>query len=341
MNACCFALIVLSLGHPMHATRVRVVSELSGAIQDTGSCQFRGGTPSTPSYWDPSCRGGGLGCMADGKNPECRFCGKDIYASIPCPGQTPTPSLTTPGNGGGLDISTPGSGDLAACPSTGSQVKVLTYNLFWWNLFGQRGGNGGSAGRLIAGTSDIDFMGFQECDDVNRPLRDAGLTGHYGTLRGGHALAIAYRTASWSLLAQGRRNVGEDRRDQYYGMRGVHWGRFRHQSSGLTAFVMNFHGPLPVGTGGKYGGTGTADNILQVLRESAQSHDAIIFVGDFNQPAHASMITHLDRHLHRLYTGRSFGGVDHVFSNCGSAVSARNLGTGGSDHDALEVTLQM
>mmetsp|Transcript_81568 Transcript_81568/g.197680 ORF Transcript_81568/g.197680 Transcript_81568/m.197680 type:complete len:420 (+) Transcript_81568:46-1305(+) len=31
------------------------------------------------------------------------------------------------------------------------EVKVLSYNLFWWNLYGLRGGNGDSAGRLIAG----------------------------------------------------------------------------------------------------------------------------------------------------------------------------------------------
>ena len=76
------------------------------------------------------------------------------------------------------------------------KVKVLTYNLFWWNLFGQRGGNGGSAGKLIkdAGSAaPFDLMGFQECDDVNRVLGDAGLTDTFGTVSPGHAVAIAYR----------------------------------------------------------------------------------------------------------------------------------------------------
>jgi len=47
--------------------------------------------------------------------------------------------------------------------------------------------------------------------------------------------------------------------------------------------------------------------------------------------------------MHRLYTGASFGGVDHVFSNCGGShvVSRRNLGSGGSDHDALDVVIRM
>lgn len=41
-------------------------------------------------------------------------------------------------------------------------VRVLSYNLFWWNLFGVRGGNDRSAGRLIESTGPFDLMGFQE-----------------------------------------------------------------------------------------------------------------------------------------------------------------------------------
>jgi hypothetical protein len=223
---------------------------------------------------------------------------------------------------------------------------VLTYNLFWWNLFGQRGGNGGSAGRLIKGANNpaFDFMGFQECDDIWWPLRDAGLSASSGALKGGYGLAIAYKKLSWSLLSQGSRVVGEDRRDQYFGKRAVHWGRFKWKwGAGLTVFVMNFHGPLPVGTGGAYGGTATANNILKVVRKSAKPGDAIVFVGDFNQPPWASMITALSKSLNRLYTGNSFGGVDHIYSSCAKSrvVGRRNLGTGGSDHDALVIAIRM
>eukprot|EP00928_Gymnodinium_smaydae_P015676 TRINITY_DN15804_c0_g2_i1.p1 TRINITY_DN15804_c0_g2~~TRINITY_DN15804_c0_g2_i1.p1 ORF type:complete len:547 (+),score=71.76 TRINITY_DN15804_c0_g2_i1:78-1718(+) len=48
------------------------------------------------------------------------------------------------------------------------RVKVLSYNLFWWNLFGINHGNNGSAGKLIQEHSKpelFDFMGFQECED--------------------------------------------------------------------------------------------------------------------------------------------------------------------------------
>eukprot|EP00932_Pfiesteria_piscicida_P021282 SRR837773.8074.p1 GENE.SRR837773.8074~~SRR837773.8074.p1 ORF type:complete len:236 (+),score=54.22 SRR837773.8074:29-709(+) len=225
------------------------------------------------------------------------------------------------------------------------EVKVMTYNLFWWNLFGQRRGNGGSAGRLIresTGTGLHDFMGFQECDDPFWPLKDAGLMSSYEVVRGGHACAMAYRKDRWTLLSQGQRDVGEDRREQYYGKRGVHWGRFQEKQNGRRVLVLNFHGPLPVGTGGAYGGAATANNIKRVIEENSQAGDAVVMVGDFNSNQHTELIRNLRKHLSLVYTGRSHGGVDHVLSSCGSEVlSTRNLGTGGSDHDALDVTMRL
>mmetsp|Transcript_71652 Transcript_71652/g.232987 ORF Transcript_71652/g.232987 Transcript_71652/m.232987 type:complete len:155 (-) Transcript_71652:1230-1694(-) len=45
------------------------------------------------------------------------------------------------------------------------KVRVLTYNLNWWDLFGMQGGNNGSAGKLIGWHArrgvPFDFMGFR------------------------------------------------------------------------------------------------------------------------------------------------------------------------------------
>jgi hypothetical protein len=41
--------------------------------------------PSTPSYWEPTCRKGVLGCWADGIHAECRFCGAGVYSEVVCP----------------------------------------------------------------------------------------------------------------------------------------------------------------------------------------------------------------------------------------------------------------
>eukprot|EP00928_Gymnodinium_smaydae_P006662 TRINITY_DN12373_c0_g1_i1.p1 TRINITY_DN12373_c0_g1~~TRINITY_DN12373_c0_g1_i1.p1 ORF type:complete len:456 (-),score=45.98 TRINITY_DN12373_c0_g1_i1:271-1638(-) len=239
---------------------------------------------------------------------------------------------------------------LRACPTGNATtlVKVMTYNLFWWNLFGQRQGEGGRAGRKIASTStteEYDLIGFQECDDVHRVMNDArshGMKGSYGMINGGRALAMAYLKSRWTVLGSGREDVGEDSRRQYYGKRSAHWARLRH-NDGATVFFINHHGPLPVSHGGGCTGSATAYNIMRVIAENAHAGDGIILVGDFNAQNHSSRIRTLDKYMHKVFTGSSHGGVDHIFSNChGSAVvSAQNLGSGGSDHDALSAVLSI
>eukprot|EP00445_Apocalathium_hangoei_P003850 CAMPEP_0203858448 /NCGR_PEP_ID=MMETSP0359-20131031/11281_1 /ASSEMBLY_ACC=CAM_ASM_000338 /TAXON_ID=268821 /ORGANISM="Scrippsiella Hangoei, Strain SHTV-5" /LENGTH=223 /DNA_ID=CAMNT_0050775225 /DNA_START=50 /DNA_END=718 /DNA_ORIENTATION=+ len=62
----------------------------------TKFCEFET-LPTTPFAWDPVCVQEGvdhLGCIADGKNHECRFCGKAPYG--PCPTCTFESEPTTP-----------------------------------------------------------------------------------------------------------------------------------------------------------------------------------------------------------------------------------------------------
>merc|ERR1712039_662027 len=41
--------------------------------------------PTTPYFFDRTCKMGQLGCLADGVHVECRFCGEGDYSSIQCP----------------------------------------------------------------------------------------------------------------------------------------------------------------------------------------------------------------------------------------------------------------
>mmetsp|Transcript_41465 Transcript_41465/g.115229 ORF Transcript_41465/g.115229 Transcript_41465/m.115229 type:complete len:300 (-) Transcript_41465:195-1094(-) len=124
----------------------------------------------------------------------------------------------------------------AQAPSKALEVRVLTYNLFWWNLFGIRHGNGGSASRLIAASGPFDMMGFQECEDVARVLNDAGLSGQYGFFAGDgsktSAICMAYRRSSWLLLGQGLSYVAWDK----LGNRAAQWMRLQHIPSGQKVF---------------------------------------------------------------------------------------------------------
>lgn len=246
----------------------------------------------------------------------------------------------------------PDNWNLKSCPFSGGSaktvVKVLSYNLFWWNLFDKKGGAGRSAGKLIArtgGADGYDIMGFQECDDRWRALNDAkaeGLAGgEYDAINGGRALAIVYKKSRWSLLSKGGEDVGEDSPKQYYGKRSAHWVRLQERSGSKTVFFMNHHGPLPVGSGGGCTGSATAINIMRVIADNAHAGDAIILVGDFNAHPQSSRVQELDRRLTRVFSGHEMGGVDHIYSNCGHAGRGKNLGKGGSDHDALSATFEL
>jgi len=215
-------------------------------------------------------------------------------------------------------------------------VKVLSYNLFWWNLFGRRNGNGGSAGKLIAANGPFDIMGFQECDDVRRVLGDAGMLSSHDYVVGGHATAIAYNKGTWELVASGRDDVAEDRPEQWYGRRGVGWVRLRHRTTDKTVFLVNHHGPLPVNTGGKCGGEATAYNMLRAIGLHAGAGDLKLLVGDLN--ADKNSVT--QGALKRYMTGSAYHWVDAIYSSC-SAESGRALGTGGSDHNAIEAVFEL
>mmetsp|Transcript_16052 Transcript_16052/g.31204 ORF Transcript_16052/g.31204 Transcript_16052/m.31204 type:complete len:138 (+) Transcript_16052:139-552(+) len=106
-----------------------------------------------------------------------------------------------------------------------------------------------------------------------------------------------------------------------------------------TALFLNHHGPLPIGTGGAWGPLSTARKILQIATQNGQPGDAVVLVGDFNAGGGSATLRELQTHLTHVYSGRFGGGIDNIFSNVkGNVISVQNLGTGGSDHDALSAT---
>lgn len=235
-----------------------------------------------------------------------------------------------------------------------AQVKVLTYNLEWWALFGKSpapplgvGGIvdtavGAAAGKLVGQSGKpqpFDIMGFQECEDPVRVLRDAGLSDEYHAIQGSAGLCVAYRQDTWDLVAQGETFVAEDLRTAYFGKRSVQWIRVLHQVSGRIVFFANHHGPLGINSGGICGGQATAQNILNVIRNNGVHGDAIILVGDFNANAASPTLAELGNYLHKAFAGVAYGGIDNIFTNLPGYHDAQNLGGGGSDHSALSVVM--
>jgi len=274
-----------------------------------------------------SCGGGQSSCCsACSGSPYCSPNSGNCYSSQ----NKPYYRSCGGGNQGGNTGSNPGGG--------GTQIKVLSYNLFWWNLFRQRRGNGNSAGKLISANGPYDIMGFQECEDVQRVLRDSGLQSSHGVaVAAGKPLnmAIAYKRSAWRSLGAGNNYVARDR-PGLYGDRGVNWARLQHIRTGKVVLFVNHHGPLPVDTGGETGPEQTANNIFGVIDQQKQNSILQILVGDLNAGQGSRTQKALQRRLQRTY-GKW---VDAIFSSK-NGFGGRALGKGGSDHDAIEASFQI
>lgn len=199
-----------------------------------------------------------------------------------------------------------------------------------------------------------DLMGFQECEDLGRVLKDAGDAGmgkpeDYGQYMYTDATCIAYRKAAFTELSRGGADVAEDGKAQFYGRRVVLFVRLKH-TSGKTVFFINHHGPTPVNSGGLCGPEGTAYNILKVIGENAKVGDHVILTGDFNAWSNGpdgkilTEIGHLSCHLPHVFSNPKVDdvwGIDNIFASCARVISNTVMPKGGSDHNALNSVIEI
>ncbi|CAJ1344812.1 unnamed protein product, partial [Effrenium voratum] len=178
------------------------------------------------------------------------------------------------------------------------QIKALSYNLFWWHLFKVEGGRGDSAGHLIQQNSEphFDVMGFQECEDPVRVLGPVGLLEHYEAFQATHAICMAYRKDTWSLIQKGETDVAEDMRTEYYGTRGTQWMRLQHKvftaarpmaaAEGFEEFLVGQHKVAP--------------EVLQQLRaegvESLSDFVGLFTEADYEQALKDEVLSKVESH---------------------------------------------
>lgn len=209
------------------------------------------------------------------------------------------------------------------------------------------------AGKNIAAfAKDVpfDLMGFQECEDITWPLKDAGMTDDFATYQYKMAVALAYRKSTFDELGRGAAEVAEDGKAQHYGRREAIWVRLHHKASGKNVFFINHHGPTPVNSGGICGGEGTAYNILKVIGENAKVGDNVVLTGDFNAWSNGpdgkwlSEIGHISCHLPHIFSNpviEDMWGIDNIFASCAKTISTTIMPHGGSDHHALNVVIEI
>eukprot|EP00441_Pelagodinium_beii_P042939 CAMPEP_0197638552 /NCGR_PEP_ID=MMETSP1338-20131121/13450_1 /TAXON_ID=43686 ORGANISM="Pelagodinium beii, Strain RCC1491" /NCGR_SAMPLE_ID=MMETSP1338 /ASSEMBLY_ACC=CAM_ASM_000754 /LENGTH=540 /DNA_ID=CAMNT_0043211149 /DNA_START=90 /DNA_END=1712 /DNA_ORIENTATION=- len=219
------------------------------------------------------------------------------------------------------------------------RLKVLSYNLFWWKLFGVLKGANGTAGKLVAKEHKVeafDIIGFQECMDQSRVLRDAGLLGKFIAFAGPESKCMAFRKAAWRVIKHGHETVAADVYWNNYGARGAQWMRLYHLQAKKYVFFVNFHGPLSVNSGGTCGGVATARNILKIVSKNSQEGDIVLVLGDFNANPASLLVQEMANALLHVSSGPAFGGIDNIFTNLPPTAVQNHysLGAGGSDHNA-------
>jgi len=220
-----------------------------------------------------------------------------------------------------------------------SELSVLSFNLFWWNLFGVR--DGGNLTTVMKERGPFDMMGLQECEDLRRILRESGNNCFNGY--GGDTVYSAWDPRRYKALSKGKAAVAHDRADEDYGLRYLEWVRLRDDSSGRVVFFANHHGPLPRNTGGKYGGKSVASNIMKQINENSEPTDTIILVGDFNTSPSSETSRELQKSLTLVASvTANFDNADHVYTNYVGLQKDPKIiswpqSLTGSDHDSLQV----
>jgi len=213
---------------------------------------------------------------------------------------------------------------------------VVSQNLFWWNLFGNMGG--GNFFPVFRSHGPYDIFLFQECDDVSRIRDGLGYEG-MSIIQGNFALAIMH-SSRFTEIDHGTEVVGEDHRNQYYGERGLLWARLKDSLTGKVIFVATHHGPLPIDSGGRFGGTDVANRIVQAVYMRKGSSDEVIVGGDFNAGVSSETIEQLLEEGFQLHAS---DWVDHMITIGQSLDNSETdiiHGTG-SDHRGIKTTWSM
>jgi len=229
-------------------------SDCKRGCSESGECQSASFCPGWNGCWlkDRSFSGG----EAVKTHGDCK-----TFYKKPCDGgATPAPRPTPP-------------------PSTGGpKIKVVSYNLFWWNAFGQNPWKGEQVTKNIKNKLGADVLGLQECDSTG--LIESR-TGYSRASKFSGAQGVMVKPGLFTVGDHGSRDIGATGK---WGPRYVTWAQLTHMQSGRTFWHFNTHWCVHSGNGRtcsadkRYTG---AKNMLKVIREKA-GDSPVIITGDFN-----------------------------------------------------------
>lgn len=231
-----------------------------------------------------------------------------------------------------------GSGGSAPAPSRrGPSIKVVSYNLFWWNAFKQ---NPEKSGSIVANIKNMqaDALGLQECNDPGTiTSRTGNMYGAVSPFKDNQGVMV--KPGLFTVEAQGSRDLQARGK---WGARYVTWVKLRHAPSGRSMFLFNTHWCVHSGNGYTCDSgvrhTG-AKNMLRAIREVAGTSSPVVITGDFNagmgEPGPREL-------LQNGFALAKHSGVDAIFYSQGhwSVVRASAGDAANSDHRPVIVELQ-
>jgi len=165
-------------------------------------------------------------------------------------------------------------------PSSGNSptIRVVSYNLWWWNAFQQNPWKSDEIVNNIKNVLQADTLGLQECDSAETIKARTGYDA-VSPFKG--AQGVVVKPGLFEVGASGSEDIQATGK---WGPRYVTWAELIHLPSGRTMFHFNTHWCVHNGNGhvcdSSVRHTG-AENMLQVIRDVAGTSPAVI-TGDFN-----------------------------------------------------------
>eukprot|EP00435_Cladocopium_sp_Y103_P038544 s138_g10.t1 len=179
---------------------------------------------------------------------------------------------------GGSSGGTSGGGTSGGSGET-LTVKVVSYNLYWWNAFDQ---NSWKSDGIIANIKDNlkpDTIGLQECDSPSEIKRRTGFLSKASKFEG--AQGVMVRQGRFRTSDKGSRDLEATGK---WGPRYVTWVKLTDQSTGKSFWHFNTHWCVHSDSKNtcnedvRYRG---ARNMVRAIRDVA-GDSPVVITGDFN-----------------------------------------------------------
>ncbi|CAJ1354120.1 unnamed protein product [Effrenium voratum] len=225
-------------------------------------------------------------------------------------------------------------------PTTGTKegfvLKLVSYNLYWWNAFDQKSWKSDGVIKNIRNTLRPDSIGLQECDEPGQIARRTGTLERASEFQG--AQGVMVKKGIFTKSQSGSRDLQATGK---WGPRYTTWVKLTDKASGKSFWHFNTHwcvhsqGNRICNEEVRYGG---AKNMLATIQEIAKD-DPVVITGDFNAERNEKGPNHFLDNGFKLAVN---SWVDFIFYSPHWELLSQGKGSmAGSDHHPVFAELRL